>query len=186
MLRFKSVLNLSPGFCLLICFLGVTAPLPAQQKTDFAAHPLFKLLIGEWKSEGVLKNAEGKEIKIVEEWTGKASAAGEFVMEGHRVVDQDKQEYIWTFSHNAATGLYEATHNVKSNEGDIKRFEASVSDVDLTMELRLVGDGASSIVVRDSFPGPDRDTLESEVTLTGSGGETNLSGKIIHKRVKKP
>ena len=170
----------------LLGVLGTVNPLQAQEKTDFAAHPLFRLLIGEWKSEGTLKNAEGKEIKIVEEWTGKASAAGEFVMEGHRLIDQDKQEYIWTFSHNAATGLYEATHNVKSNGGDIKRFEASVSDVDLTMELRLVGDGASSIVVKDSFPGPDRDTLESEVTLTGSGGETNLSGKIIHKRVKKP
>ena len=186
-------MNTRPRQCLkvmavsvLLGVLGAANPLRAQEKTDFASHPLFKLLIGEWKSEGILKNAEGKEVKIVEEWTGKASAEGEFVMEGHRMINEDKQEYTWTFSHNANTGLYEATHNVKSNGGDIKRFEASISEVDLTMELRFVGDGASSIVVKDSFPGTDHDTLESEVTLTGSGGETNLSGKLIHKRVKKP
>ena len=186
-------MNTRPGprldvmlFAVVLSVLGMAHPIHAQQKTDFAAHPLFKLLIGKWKSEGILKNAEGKEIKIVEEWIGKASAEGEFVMEGQRMINDDKQEYTWTFSHNANTGLYEATHTVKSNGGDIKRFEASISEVDLTMELRFVGDGSSSIVVKDSFPGTDHDTLESEVTLTGSGGEMNLSGKLIHKRVKKP
>jgi hypothetical protein len=171
---------------IVLSFVGMINPLQAQQETSFAAHPLFKLLIGEWKSEGILQNADGKEVKIVEEWTGKASAEGEFVMEGHRMISDEKQEYTWTFSHNANTGLYEATHIIKSNGGDIKRFEASISEVDLTMELRFVGDGSSSIVVKDSFPRADHDTLESEVTLTGSGGETNLSGKLIHKRVKKP
>lgn len=170
----------------LMCFLGMSGPLPAQQTTDSANHPFFKHLIGEWKSEGVLKNPEGNEVKITEEWTGKAMPDGGFVMEGHRVINDDRQEYTWTYSHNATTGLYEATHTIKSDASDIKRFEASISDVDLTMELRLVGDGGSGIIIKDSFPDSDHNTLESDVKLTGSGGETTLSGKLIHKRVKKP
>lgn len=172
--------------CASICFMVIGGHLSAQQTTDFGKHPFFKHLIGEWKSEGTLKNAEGKEIKIVEEWTGKATAAGEFVMQGHRLIDSDKQEYVWTFTHNTATGLYEAVHLVAANGGETKRFEASVSDVDLTMELRLVGDGGAAITIKDSFTGADHDTLESAVLLTGSGGETNLSGKLVHHRVKSP
>lgn len=177
-------------FAMVLCasmyFLLPVYPLQAQQKTDFAKHPFFKCLIGEWKSEGILKNPEGNEVKIVEEWTGKATPEGEFVMAGHRLINDDKQEYTWTFSHNPTTGLYEATHLVKADGGDAKRFEASISEVDLTMELRLIGDGASGITIKDSFPDADRNTLESDVILTGSSGETTLSGKLTHKRVKKP
>ena len=178
--RFALVLTAS------MYFLGPVHPLSAQQKFGFATHPLFKCLIGEWKSEGVLKNPEGNEIKIVEEWTGKTTAEGEFVMEGCRLINDEKQEFTWTFSHNEATGLYEAVHVVSSNGGETKRFEASVSDVDLTMELRLVGDGDSGITIKDSFADAAHDTLNSDVNLTSSGGATTLSGKLTHKRVKKP
>lgn len=169
-----------------LCFLSTATQVPAEDKMDFAKHPLFKLLIGEWKSEGTLKGPVGKEVKVEEEWTGKATAENEFVMEGRRQIDQDKQTYEWKFVHNAATGQFTATHHVTSNGEESKRFEVSVSEVALTMELRLIGDGDSAITVKDAFSDKDHDTLESEVTLTGTAGETNLSGKIVHTRVKKP
>jgi hypothetical protein len=167
-------------------FLGSTHFLVAQLKTDFAMHPLFKHLIGDWKSEGTFKNAAGAEVKITEEWSGKAASDDEFVMEGVRFINGERQEYKWTFTHNSTTGLYEATHAVTTNGGETKRFEASISDADLTMELLYVGNGLSSISVKDSFPGTDRNTLESIVKLTGESGETDLSGKMTHVRVQKP
>lgn len=169
-----------------LCFLDISTQARAGDKIDFARHPFFKLLIGEWKSEGTLKGPVGKEVKIEETWTGKATAEGDFVMEGHRMIDQDKQTYEWRFTHDAATGSFTATHHVTSNGEESKRFEVSVSEVALTMELRLIGEGDSAITVKDAFSGKDHDTLESEVTLTGTAGETNLSGKIIHTRMKKP
>ena len=172
--------------CVFTGFLILKGSLPAQQKIDFVKHLFFKHLIGDWKSQGTLKNAEGKEIKLEEEWTGKVTAEGEFVMEGHRLIDNEKQDYTWTFIHNTVTGLFEAVHSVAVNEGETKRFEASISEVDLTMELRLTGDGGAAISIKDSFSDADHAILESAVVLTGSRGETNLSGKLVHHRVKKP
>lgn len=158
----------------------------ANEKAGFAGHPFFKLLAGEWKSEGRLRGANGREVKIEEEWTGRATAEGEFVMEGRRLIDADKKNYVWTFTHDAATGLYTATHSAASNGDETKRFEVSVSEADLTMELRLIGDGDSGITIKDAFADKEHDKLESEVMLKGQGGEITLSGKITHTRVKKP
>lgn len=174
---------------LLLCAWAIVpfAPVCAQthRRPDFASHPFFKLLLGNWKSEGVLKNADGMEIKITEEWTGKVTNEGEFSIEGRRLMDNEKQEYTWTFTHNVSTGLYEAVHFVAASGGEKRRFEASISEVELTMELRMVGDGASSLTIKDSFSTPEHNELESTVLMTGSGGETNLSGKVVHRRVKK-
>lgn len=158
----------------------------AAEKTDFSNHPFFKLLIGDWKSEGKLKAADGREVAISEEWTGKATAEGTFVMTGRRVIGDDPQEFEWTLSHNANTGSWEAVHEIKAKPDQTKRFEVSVSEVELTTELQYHGDGGASITLKDAFAGKERDVLESEVTLTGVNGETTLSGKITHKRIKKP
>lgn len=168
--------------CLAVVCGGIA---PAEEKLDFAKHPFFKHLIGEWKAEGTLTGKDGNEVKIAEEWTAIVSPEGSLLVNGRRKINDDEQEFRWTYTHNPATGLFEAAH-VTVASGETQRFEASISEVALTMELKLVGDGGSAITVHDSFPGEDRDTIVSEVTLTGSAGETNLAGKITHKRVKKP
>ncbi len=187
MIQMTALLFSRPAFVVGILF-SLLAALGAlaEEKPNFATHPLFRHLIGEWKSAGTLTKPDGSEIKMVEEWTGRATTEGSFVMDGFRLIDSEKQEYTWTFTHNPATGLYEAAHHMTSNGGETKRFEVSVSEVELTMELRLVGDNLSSITVKDSFADKDMDTLNSEVTLTGSGGETTISGKLTHKRLKMP
>lgn len=179
-------LNLPFACGILLCSIMISTPLGAEEKSGFAAHPFFKLLVGEWKTEGVLKSKEGREVKIVEEWTGKVTDEGEFVMKGQRQINEDRQEYEWTFSRNSATGLVEAVHHVANDSNEAKRFEVSISEIDLTMELKHAGDNQSAIILKDSFPDKNKDTLQSEVTLTGDTGETTLSGSLTHKRVKKP
>lgn len=176
-----------PTICALLLplFAQISACI-GQEKSGLLNHPLFKHLVGEWKSEGVLKATEGREVKIEEEWTGEMSGEGTFVMKGRRLINDDRQDYVWTFSQNATTGLIEATHEVTGDKDGSKRFEVSISDVDLTMALKYSGESQSSITVKDAFDGKTRDTLNSEVTLTGSNGETTLSGSLKHKRVKKP
>lgn len=156
----------------------------AQEKVNFATHPFFKLLIGEWKSEGTLEGQDGNTVKMKEEWHGSVSPEGCFLMKGSRALNQDEQRYQWTISFNPSTGLFEAIHETTSSGGETKRFEASVSEVELTMELRMNGDGSGAIVVKDSFPKEHHNTLESEVILTDSSGATTLSGTITHERVK--
>jgi hypothetical protein len=156
----------------------------AQEKVDFTTHPFFKLLVGEWKSEGSLEGRDGNTVKMKEEWRGSVSTEGCFLMKGSRTLNEDKQEYLWTISFNPSTGLFEAIHEITSTGGETKRFEASVSEVDLTMELLMNGDGSGSIVVKDSFPKKHHNTLASDVILTDSSGMTSLSGTITHERVQ--
>ena len=107
-------------------------------------------------------------------------------MKGKRMINEDQQEYVWTFSQNTTTGLIEAKHDVTGDTDGPKRFEVSISDVDLTMELKYSGENQSAITVKDAFDGGTKDTLKSEVTLTGSSGETTLSGTLVHKKAKAP
>ena len=168
-------------FCILQLSLTVCG---AQEKVNFSEHPFFKLLIGEWKSEGTLDGKDGNTVKMKEEWHGSVSPEGCFLMKGSRTLNEDVQSYQWTISFNPSTGLFEAIHETTTSGGETKRFEASVSEVDLTMELRMNGDGSGAIVVKDSFPKEHHNTLESEVILTDSSGMTTLSGTITHERVK--
>ena len=67
------------------------------------------------------------------------------------------------------------------------RFECSVSDVTLVVDLKTInGNGNSSITVQDSFAEGSKDTINSKVTFTGDQGQTTLEGTITHKRVKAP
>ena len=154
----------------------------AQDKASLGTHVFFKHLVGSWKADGELKNGDGNAVKISEEWKGSAAEDGSFVMEGTRKINDSVQEYRWTIA--SVNGLYEVTHTVKG-EPKPARFEASVSDVALTMQLSgFLNEGGSKLTVLDSFVGEDRDTLESDVAITDEKGQTGLSGKLIHKRVK--
>lgn len=173
--------------CLVLAAMLLANPSSSQEKLDFASHPFFKHLIGQWKAEGALKNAQGEEIKVIEEWKGSASPEQTFILEGWRKINEERQEFRWTITHNTATGLYEASHVVKGNEGEAQRFEVSISEVDLTMELKApLGSGSGSVTLKDSFADDRHDSIRSDVTLTGDSGEVTLSGEIRHERVKEP
>jgi hypothetical protein len=180
---YRSLIRLS---CSWVTLLFSATEVESAEKFDFARSSFFQLLIGNWQSEGKLLGTDGNEVLIKEEWKGSVAEEGVFVMEGNRLLNDDKQAFRWTVSFNSSTGLFEALHEVKIGSGEVQRFEASVSDVALTMELRLTGEGQSSIVVKDSFPDTTKKTLVSEVTLTDSSGIPYLSGTVKHQRVKSP
>lgn len=152
---------------------------------DLAQHAFFKHLIGDWKAEGELKGENSNVVTITETWTGKAETADGFSIEGTRTMNGDTQRFNWTITRNPATDSYEAV--LTSADGQTIRFEGSVSDVTLVMDLKTItGNGNSSITVQDSFAEGSKDTINSKVTFTGDQGQTTLEGTIIHKRVKAP
>ena len=162
----------------------LTTSAGAQQQLDFTKHAFFKHLIGEWRAKGDLKGADGNITTLKEEWKGSVTGEGAFVIEGKRELNKDMQDYRWTICATATSGLFEVTYFVNANGGQTLRFEASVSEADLTMELSApLGEG--TLKITDSFPGSERDTLLSKVNLTDGGGKTTLSGTITNKRVKK-
>ena len=142
-------------------------------------------MVGEWRSEGVLKGADGQPVPIKQEWKGKLSSEGEFVIEGTRAVNEAPAEkYRWTFTHNATTDLFEG---VMSNPDDVKnsiRFEGNVSAEPLSIELRAqLGPGAGSMIIVQTIS-PDRRSIDSKVTLLSDSGAINLDGVLTHHRVK--
>ncbi len=172
--------------CSTLAALVLAGALLSQDKTDFANHPFFKLLIGQWKAEGTLKNAMGEESRVVEEWKAKASGDGALLIEGWRQINDDRHDFRWNVTHNPATGLYEATHVVNGNEAEAQRFEASISEVALTMELKAPLGSSGSILLKDSFTDNTHNVIRTEVTLTGDSGEVTLTGEIKHERQKEP
>lgn len=179
-IHFKTVKAAVPTLAALF----LAGALLSQEKTDFANHPFFKHLIGRWTAEGTLKNVMGEESRLVEEWKATVSGEGALLIEGWRQINDDRHDFRWNITHNQATGLYEATHVVNGNEADAQRFEASVSDVALTMELKAPLGSSGSILLKDSFTDNTHDVMRTEVTLTGDAGEVTLSGEVKHRRQK--
>ena len=168
---------------LALALFTVASPLPAL---DFTTHPFFKHLIGDWTAEGELKGTDDRLITVTETWTGKPAAEGSFIIEGSRTINDDTQNFTWTITHNPATDGYEAVLST-ANSTEPVRFEGSVSDVTLTMDLKAItGGGDSSITVQDSFADEEKETLQSKVTFIGDQGQTNLEGIILHKKQKRP
>lgn len=163
----------------------LTTMASAQQKPDFATHAFFKHLIGEWTSEGELKAADGNTTAVKEEWKGAVSGEGTFTIAGKRELNKDKHDYLWTIVQTATSGVYEVTHYISTNGGETMRFEASVSEVELTME-RVAQLGNNNILkLQSSFSGTDRDTMLSKVSISDPSGKLTLSGTVTNKRVKK-
>jgi hypothetical protein len=162
---------------------ALPAPLRAL---DFATHPFFKHLVGEWEATGELKGADNNIVTITEKWTGKADAADSFYIEGTRTFNGETGVFKWTITHNAATDGYDAVLSGDAATQDI-RFEGSLSDVDMVLSLKAItGGGDSSIALLDSFVDESKDTYQTKVTLTDEQGQTTLEGTITHKRVKAP
>ena len=157
----------------------------AQQSTDLAKHPFFKHLVGTWKAEGELKGEDNKVVTITEDWKGGAGGDSTFLIDGTRTIDGETKAFKWTFTHNAATATYDAV--LTGAEGDQPlRFEASINEENLTIDLKAITGTNSAITVMEEFKDEKRDTLESHVSFTGDAGQVTLKGTITHKKQKEP
>ncbi|HSI65365.1 MAG TPA: hypothetical protein VLE43_19725 [Candidatus Saccharimonadia bacterium] len=157
--------------------------LKADDAKGIAKHPFVKLLIGEWEATGELKGQDGNVITVKEEWTARVDSENTFTIEGKRELNADKSDYKWTVTFHPDTGVYEAMHVI--NSGEAQRFEGSFTEGSLSVEWTAQMDGGASIKLLDAFTGEERDTFDTDLTMTNGKGETTLSGKIVNKRVKK-
>lgn len=162
------------------------APLAqAQKPADLGKHSVFQHLVGTWKAEGELKGEDNKVVTITEDWKGNASSDGTFSIDGTRTVDGETKPFKWTFTHNPATDTYETV--LTGQDGDQPlRFEAVISEVNFTIELKAITGTNSAITVKEEFADEKRQTLTSHVTFTGDAGQVTLEGVITHKKQKEP
>lgn len=169
----------------LSAFLLLAHVVLAQQPQDLGKHLLFKHLVGTWKAEGELKGEDGKVVTITEDWKGSAGGNDTFLIDGKRSINSETKPFKWTFTRNAATDTYDAV--LTGQEGDqALRFEASISEVNYTIELKAITGTNSAITVKQEFTDEKRETLTSHVTFTGDAGQTTLQGVITHKKQKEP
>lgn len=152
------------------------------QAGTLADHPLWKLYLGEWKAEGELIGKDGNKLVITQKWTGKADGDTGFLIEGDRTTNGDSQHFKWRISLNPATQSYEAIL-VGQEESQQIRFEANVSEVALTLELKAVtGAGSSAITVNESFTDDTHKEFNSKVVFTGEQGEVTMEGTLRHTK----
>lgn len=165
-------------------FASALLSLAADAQTNLAEHVYFKHLLGKWHGEGKLQGENGNEVSFSSDWEGKATPEGSFVMEGQRVINDDKQTFRWVITHNPVTDAYEALMTTNGDEAGALRFEAHVSDVTLTMDYRASIGTSGSVTLQDTFGSDDKTILNSQVTMLGDAGNTTLSGTITHTKVK--
>jgi len=171
------------GLVLFSC-LFVLAP-PIHAAGDLSDHVFFKHFIGKWSAQGELKGQDNNIVKLQEDWTGKGDGNSALILQGTRTLNGDTQPFTWTFTHNASTDAYEAVL-VGSDPSQPLRFEAVVSEVDMTLELKALTGQSSSILVVEKFADDKFETLVSEVTFTDDQGRKTLEGTITHKKAKAP
>jgi hypothetical protein len=168
---------------LLFFLLALTAS--AQQPADLSKHFFFKHLVGDWKAEGELKGEDNKIVTITEDWKGNTGGDGTFLLEGKRTINSETKSFKWTFTHNPATDTFDAV--LEGEPGDQPlRFEATISEVNLTLELKAITGTNSAITVKEEFTDEKHETISSHVTFTGDDGQTTLEGTITHKKMKAP
>lgn len=168
---------------LLFLLLAITAS--AEQPKDLSKHAFFKHFVGEWTAEGELTGRDNNTITIKEEWKGSASGDSTFISEGKRTLNGETKSFKWTFTHNPSTDTFDAVLEGEAGDQPL-RFEAMISEVNLTLELKAITGSNSAIVVKDEFTDDKHETIRSRVTFTGDDGQTNLEGTITHKKVKQP
>jgi hypothetical protein len=176
-------LRFSPLCFLVAMFFGMALTASADDKGGFKNSAFFKFYLGEWEMEGELKKVDGDVVKIKESW--KAEILGEDTLSVTGI--RNAQKFSYTFTHNPATGLYEASHQNGDDSGNTLHFEISLSETDLRMDMTaLLATNKGKITISESYPDKEHDTIESKIAVTDDAGNTTVSGTLIHKRVKKP
>ena len=166
-----------------LLFFLLTLSAVAQSPKDLSKHVFFKHFIGEWKAEGELKGENNNLVTITEEWKGSGGGEGTFLIEGKRTLNSETKPFKWTFTHNPSTDTFDAVLEGEDASQTI-RFEATISEVNLTLELKAITGSNSAITVKEEFSDDKRETISSHVTFTGDAGQTTLDGTITHKKVK--
>lgn len=165
----------------LLLFTGFAS---AQQKMGIKDHPFFKQFLGEWNAEGERNYADGRVVKIKQEWKTEALGENALSLEGDQERDGQTTHYKWTFT-LMDSGLVEGTYQRDTSKPDTQRYEVQAPDDGTHIELTALLDNNSKIVTTESFKEGDHDTLEITTTRTDSRGATIYTGKSVAKR-KKP
>lgn len=163
--------------------LPAPAPLSAQDaKADFSQHPVLRKLLGEWTGDGSLQGADGETIRIHEEWTGKTTEGGTFLMSGTRQWNEETHQFSWEFIYNPSTESIEVSYRATNAGDEPLRFETSVSEADLSILMKApIGVQGELNIINRVLEENGTITLEGLVSLKDDNQQETLSGKVTHR-----
>lgn len=144
---------------------------------DSFENPFFERVTGSWVGDGELVNSEGEVTVIHEEWTGRRTDQGTYMVSGTRQMGDENQEFRWEYSFNPALDFYECEYWHTGMENPM-RFEVSVTGT--ASELRTpFGEPGSELKVRNEFA---EEGLDGHITLTNSSGQEVVTGLVKHRK----
>lgn len=146
----------------------------------FKNDPVLSKLVGNWTAEGELTGADGEKISITETWTGKIDDSGSLVMTGTRMMNEEEQEFSWTFSFNSTSEIFECEYSHTGMEEPL-RFDVTISVTERTTTLKApFGDGGSLSVLNTIAE--DGKSMEGDVTIFDAQGQKQIHGTVKHKK----
>jgi len=172
-----------PFFSLLAALWCCCGSLPAQQKTEIKNHPFYKHLIGEWSSEGERKYADGRTVKVKQEWKTEVLGANSMTSEGTQERDGQSTHYKWTIT-MMDSGLVEAIYQRDTGKPDTQRYEVAAAEDGSQVQLTALLDNNSKVETTEAFKAGDHDTIESTTTRTDANGAVIYTSTTVAKRKK--
>ena len=179
----RSLLSLCPSrstYFRTAALFSVLLSVPPLAANPIADNPFFQQLVGKWEGEGQLVNSDDGSITPVKEsWKGEFTEGGNFVMSGHRTLDQNEHDFSWEYFAN--DDLIEGQMKMSEPEVDA-RFEAQVSDADRTITLKVELSGGGGIMTITNTVSEDGLTIEGTVELVDDTGKTTTTGTVTHRK----
>lgn len=140
--------------------------------------PFFQKVTGDWIGDGELVNANGEITVIHEEWSGKETEDGTYLVSGSRLMGEENQEFRWEYTFNPTLDFYECEY-WHSGMDESMRFEVSLTAD--SAELRApLGDPGSELKIRNDLVD---DGIEGHITLTDANGQEIVTGLVTHHKV---
>jgi hypothetical protein len=168
-IRLLAVLCLSAGFA------------SAQESFDFASHPFFKHLLGDWTTEGDVTFSDGHVVHSFQQWKAELPSpdvcriTGTHEWAGHTI------HYQWTIR-RMDSGNFEQILQPDLANPDTQRFEARVLDDATGVEMTAETKDHQKFKTIQSFTDKDHDQMEVKTEFADSDGTVIYKGQSVAKR----
>lgn len=160
----------------------------AQERFDFANHPFFKEIIGEWTTEGDVRFEDGHVVHNKQDWKAEATGANVCTINGTREWAGQTIHYKWTITH-LDSGIFEHVFQPDLANPATEKYEAKIAEDNSHVELTTRLEHNMKVLITEGFNSGDHDTMEVTVKLIDGEGTQIYSGTATakrHRQAKKP
>jgi hypothetical protein len=155
----------------------------AQGSFDFASHPFFKEIIGEWTTEGDIRFEDGHVVHNKQDWKAEVTGANVCTINGTREWAGQTIHYKWTITH-LDSGIFEHVFQPDMANAATERYDAKVAEDNSQVELTGRVENNAKVIITEGFKGADRNTMEVTVKLFDGEGTLIYAGAATAKKHK--